>query len=282
MLQVLAPPPTWTRPPVAFTDPALGESSALVASRAHPGVLWTLNDSDNPPELFAVDTAGQVLARIPVAGTENRDWEALALGPCPGRGREPLQTCLYIGDIGDNNRVRGHVVIYRVPEPIPGRDSVATPLDSLVTTYSDGPRDAESMVVDPLGQIWVISKELLRPPRLYRLVPRPTRTGRPPRLEFVTDLPIPSDSGVEEWTTDATWLADRKAIGLRTYGMLWTIPMPGGIPQAAATRPLCRLAGLGPQGEGLAWLGEDLFAVSSERLLRTPASIALIRCPARP
>ncbi len=275
LLQAPASAPAWTRPPVPFASGALDESSALVVSPAHPGILWSLNDSGNPEELFATDTAGRDLGRVTVKGTKNYDWEALATGPC----RTATARCLYIGDIGDNERKRAHLVVYRLAEPDPARDTTATAIDSLRFTYPDSARDAESMVVDAAGDLWIVSKELVRSPRIYRVPAAAWRQRGIARAEFVTVLPIPSATGIDHWTTDASWMDDGRALAIRTYGGLWRVPFVGGRPDSAGTRPLCSLAGLGVQGEGLAWLGGDLFAVSSEKLFRSPASVALARCP---
>ena len=67
---------------------------------------------------------------------------------------------------------------------------------------------------------------------------------------------------------------------VRTYGALWRVPVVGGIPRARGARAICSLAGLGPQGEGLVALGSDSYAISSEKLFGSPASIAVIRCGA--
>ena len=272
-----APAPAWVRPPLPLADPALLETSALALSPAHPGVLWSLNDSDNPPVLFATDTAGRALGQVALPAARNDDWEALAFGPCPAAARgAAAPACLYVGDIGDNSRVRPFVRLYRVREPAPGRDTVAGVLDSLRITYADGPRDAESLAVAADGTVWIVSKERVRDPRLYRIPAAAWRRGRAV-AQFVTTLPIPSASGVEHWTTDAAWGADG-AMMVRTYGALWRVPFAHGRPEAAATRVVCSLAGLGGQGEGLAWLGGDLYALSSEKVFTFPASVALARC----
>ena len=278
LLQTTLPAPAWVRPPLPLPG-GLAESSALVASPARTGVLWTLNDSDNPADLFAIDTAGRQLGWAHVTGARNADWEALASGPCPARRRTgPRDTCLYIGDIGDNSRVRSHVTVYRVAEPDPARDSVAPVLDSLRFVYPDGARDAESMVVARDGDLWVVSKERLRPPRLYRIPATAWRSRGIVTARSYGSLPIPSDAGVEQWTTDATWSADGRALIIRTYGALWRLPFVGGEPQPRHTSALCSVVGLGPQGEGVAALGPGLYGLTSERLMGTPASIALARC----
>lgn len=59
------------RPDRDFTieDPRITESSGLAASRAHPGVYWTHNDSDDGPYVFAVDSrTGKTLATITMRG----------------------------------------------------------------------------------------------------------------------------------------------------------------------------------------------------------------------
>ena len=86
------------------------------------------------------------------------------------------------------------------------------------------------------------------------------------------------DPSVEQWTTDASWIQGGTALAVRTYGAIWKVPFVHGRPVPAATKLLCSLAGLGPQGEGLAWVTGDLYALTSEKLFRTEASIALVRC----
>src|SRR5574338_720658 len=178
LLQTALPAPTWVRPPLRLPE-GLEESSALVVSTAHAGVLWTLNDSGNPAELFAVDTSGGLIGRLRVTGARNYDWEALASGPCPaGLPGGRAGTCLYVGDIGDNGRERRYVTIYRVREPDPSRDTTVPVLDSLRFVYPDSARDAESMVVARNGDIWIVSKERIRTPRLYRLPASAWRSRR--------------------------------------------------------------------------------------------------------
>jgi hypothetical protein len=131
--------------------PKLTESSGVVASRLYPGVLWTHNDSGKGPWLFAIDRAGKLLSRWQVTSARSYDWEDIAVGP---RG-------LYIGDIGDNNRDRPSITVYRIPEPDPhaakpGRTASA---EGFRFTYPDGPHDAEALLVHPkTGDVYIVSK----------------------------------------------------------------------------------------------------------------------------
>lgn len=50
-------------------DPRITESSGLAASRAHPGIYWTHNDSDDGPYVYAVDSrTGKTVATITMKG----------------------------------------------------------------------------------------------------------------------------------------------------------------------------------------------------------------------
>ncbi|MCX5381732.1 WD40 repeat domain-containing protein [Streptomyces sp. NBC_00083] len=133
-------------------DPRIKESSGLAASRAHPGIYWTHNDSGDGPYVYAVDAkTGQTVARITMAGVGRpRDVEAISIGP---------DGDLYVGDIGDNlDGSWNHVWIYRFPEPAELRDQTvkATQYD---VRYADGPRNAEALMVHPrTGRVYIASK----------------------------------------------------------------------------------------------------------------------------
>src|SRR5689334_19987313 len=61
-------------------DPRITESSGLAASRIHPGVYWTHNDSDDGAYLYAVDSrTGRTVATITMSGVgAPRDVEAIS------------------------------------------------------------------------------------------------------------------------------------------------------------------------------------------------------------
>ncbi len=133
----------------------LDEISGLAVSTRQP-VLWLIEDSGNDPEVVAVDYDGEVVARLTLDGTDNRDWEDLALGPCGEL------TCLFVADVGDNATSAAEVALLRFEEPIlPDDDDYEATIsfDRLAFTYPDGPRDSEALVVDQGGVPWVFSKE---------------------------------------------------------------------------------------------------------------------------
>ena len=162
--------------------PGLSELSGLAASLETPGVFWVVNDGGHPARLHAVSRRGAVLARVDLPGATNRDWEALAVARRPGR-----RAAIYVADIGDNQRVRDDLVIYRLPEPVVrAGDRVyrsARPR-AFPFRYPDGRHDAEAIVVDPrTGRVYVITKSLSGA-GLYRF-PRSLQPGRRVTLQRV-------------------------------------------------------------------------------------------------
>jgi hypothetical protein len=120
-----------------------------VASRSSPGAMWTHNDSGDDPVIYCIRAMGRPCGAWRLTGASAFDWEDIAWGPGPGTGY------LYVGDIGDNLRVRSEIVIYRVPEPEvsdvagPGLFETA-PSEALRFTYPGAPRDAETAPSGPV------------------------------------------------------------------------------------------------------------------------------------
>lgn len=91
-----------------FETDEIDESSGLAASRRHPGVFWTHNDSGDVPRLFAVTADGRLRGEFSVEGAVLTDWEAITAD---------LTGHLYIADSGNNDNERRDLVVYRVREP---------------------------------------------------------------------------------------------------------------------------------------------------------------------
>lgn len=148
-------------------DPEITEASGLVAGVNNPGMLWTHNDSGGKARLFLIDTTGRTVAKVDLGGVENRDWEDIAIGPGPELGK----TYLYVGDIGDNFNTHDGGIIYRVEEPeLISGDTVLSSFDIIRFVFEDGPRDSETIMVDPLdGTVYLVTKRE-RSVGLYQLI----------------------------------------------------------------------------------------------------------------
>ena len=185
----------------------LPEASGLVASRVTPGRLWAHNDSGKP-EIVALDAKGTVLGRVSISGAALDDWEALASGACE-KG-----TCLYIGDIGDNNGTRSEIIIYRVPEPVKAGGSAQ--VDGVFrAAYPDGAHDAEALLAAPDGTLYIVTKGETGHIALYRF-PRELRAGTAMRLERVGAPLSKGEPAQDARITDGAISSDGEWVVLRT------------------------------------------------------------------
>jgi hypothetical protein len=277
--QTIAPRPVDAVRTGTFHNPSIRESSGVARSRAMPRVLFTVNDSGNDPVVFAFDSSGRDLGQWPVPGVGNRDWEALANGPCPAG------SCLYIGDLGDNAERRPSAVIYRVREPAHlslfrgMADGTPLALDSLVVLYPDGPHDTEAMWVDGTGAVYLVTKGRSGGIRLFRLPGDAFGRGRPAVAELVGNVPISPDQRFGRWVTDAALAPDGRRVAIRTYTELFLFPL---LPLGHLGTPVvCNVAGLEPQGEGVEWLDSARLILTSESVPGgSPGPIHVVRCGA--
>lgn len=138
------------------------EVSGIAVSRQNDGVIWGHNDNGGGHHLFAFATDGTHLGDYKLDGADNEDWEDIAIGPGPVEGRDYL----YVADIGDNDRERDNLFLYRLDEPTV---YVEYPLDETVEIdeweaieliYEDDEvHDAEALFVDPVwGDVYVVTK----------------------------------------------------------------------------------------------------------------------------
>ena len=271
--------PSESRQTGSFAERRLDESSGLAASHAHPGVLWTIEDSGNPAALHAVDTTGRLLGTWRLQGVRNVDWEAIALGPCDGA------TCLYISDTGDNGGRRSTVTIYRMREPaVPKGEGAQTQgrtgkPERMALRYPDGAHDVEAMVVTPDEDLILVTKGRRETVRAFRLR-RSAWTGEGTAVaEDLGELGLP-EGGLAGLVTDAALHADGRFLIVRTYVALHFFTLDeAGIPRAGKAPTGCSILGLELQGEGVTWLDDSTLALSSEAAYGVPGTISLVRCP---
>ena len=256
-----------------FRDPHVNESSGVAASRRQPGILWTLNDSGDEARIYATDTLGRPHGALEVTDASNRDWEAIALGPCGSRD------CLYIADTGDNTRDHQGGVIYRVPEPaLPSARVVTEPAQALEFRYPRGRWDVEAAFVDSTGAIYLISKGGVRPPQVYLLPPDSWADRGPVTAESLESLPIDPHS-LGNRVTDAALSPSGDRVAVRTYLAVYLFRFGGSSPPALQpTGIACDAAGLQLQGEGLTWLNEEELLLTSEGGFGTRGTLVVLGC----
>ncbi len=238
--------------------PAIREASGLVASRRHPGIFWVHNDSQNPPELFAVRRDGALVRSYSVA-IPNIDWEDITTDDSGH---------LYIADTGNNHLVLPIRAIYQVDEPDPNRATDPKQPLRVLNAYRYGfaPQarfDAEGLVVAGDSALVVSKRRDGRPAEVYRL---PLRTGAP---LFRPALPerVATLAGCVEPVTGATLTRDGRTLAVVTDRSVrvyesrnladWTL--------------IGSTAFAAPDVEAITWDGADLILASEDRsLYRVP------------
>lgn len=268
-------------PLVALVDtavlvaPRLTESSGVAPSRRR-GVYWTHNDSGDGPILYATDTLGRDLGFVRLSGARNVDWEDLAAGPC-GRTSE---RCLYVGDIGDNDRHRDRIVVYRASEPEPPSGAGDTlrsvvVLDSLTLTFPGGPRNAEGLAVTTGGWLLIVTKDRAGSPWLLR-----ARAAGPAVqvLDSVARLPITNNLLAGRSVTGADVSSDGRWLVVRTYVSLHFFRLDAdGLPSPITGPAGVPIPVVESQGEAVAFDGDDALVLTSERSVRGHALLTRLR-----
>jgi hypothetical protein len=247
------------------------ESSGLSQSRRDPRLFWTHNDAGGEPLLYAFSSDGRLAGTVRVQGASLTDWEDLAAGPCGG------SSCLYIGDIGDNEEKRSSVTIYEVPEP--ASDVASTPpATALRARYPAGARDSEAMFIAS-GNLYLVTKGRSGPIELYRY-PLTTRPAGIATLELVREI-LPAPKGNNDRVTSAAASPDGRWVAIRTYRTLYLYPAAAltGSGSAAPDPMTMSLNSLNETaGEGLELANDGTVWLSSEGTKKKPARWAKLKC----
>jgi hypothetical protein len=257
---------------ITLEDPDITESSGVVASRLAGGIYWTHNDSGDGPYLYAFDLQGRSHGRWTVPGAQNVDWEDIAIGPGPRAGRPYL----YVGDIGDNNRTRKEIVVYRIEEPRAGERSACAggcrtgPATVFRLRYPDGPHNAETLLVHPVsGDLYVISKASSGDPptTVYVARARQLRPGAVALRALATlDIPDPLFRTFIGGLTGGDISPDGRRLVLCDYFRMYEAVLPEGarFDEIWGRRFSWKLIGIGLQVEGICYRpdGQAVIATS--------------------
>ena len=179
---------------VAFTikDARITESSGLAVD-SDGNVYWTVNDSGDRGVAYGVGLDGEVQGSLNFRA-QPQDVEAVAV----------YEDRLYVADIGDNSRQRSSVRVFFFKNPRANGLTVA--YYAYDFRYPDGPHNAETLLVNDSGRLFIVTKG--RKAAIYEAPLRPRRRGIN-ELERVGVAP----SNV----TDGTFLPGGERIALLTY-----------------------------------------------------------------
>ncbi len=255
---------------LARTD--LLEISGVAASRINAAILYIHDDSGNPAQVYLTDGTGADKGTLSLTTVGNRDWEDIAVGPGPVAG----VSYVYVADIGDNDSKYGSVFIYRFPEPnlagktIPYVANI-TAVDAIELKYPDGPRNAETLMVDPMTKdIYIASKES-NISKVY--------VARYPQSTISATVMTPVAQLFFNKATGGDISADGTEILLRSNQLIWYWKLPVGtsISAGLVTQPqIAPYANNEPQGEGVGFAADGTGYYTDTEIKGYPGKLATI------
>ncbi len=241
----------------------INEASGMSSCRSNHTILWVHNDSGHAAHLHAVGSNGENLGYFWVRGTGNRDWEDMCVGPGPQEGVQYV----YIGDIGDNNAQYKEILINRFPEPnMVGVDSFSIndipsdQVDRIIFKYPEGPRDAETLMIDPWTKdLYIVTKREVRS-SLY-IAKYPYDLTNVNYLKKIAEFPF-NRAIAGDISTDGTNIVIKT--DRRLY--YWKRGQNETIIDALKKQPILLPYFVEPQGESFAWsVNSDLYYTLSEQ-----------------
>jgi hypothetical protein len=245
-------------------DSRISEASGLVASIANPGFFWTINDSGNPAEIFLIDRHAVIRLVCTLGNITNRDWEDISIDK-DAHGK----SYLYVADIGDNHSLYKYKMIYRFQEPSLRNDKlrIITKFDTYVFQFSDGKRDAETILIDPKNHDLFIITKRENWVGLYQ-APNPLSKDT---MIFKKVMSLPFTQIVAGGISP-----NGKRVLLKNYDKvyLWERKENQTIPQLLLCAPMEVPYEREPQGEAIAWSrdGREFYTLS-ESQFRKHASL---------
>jgi hypothetical protein len=275
-----SPRPDGDRDAVADPDPFvagsfdradLAEASGVAVSTRNPGWVYVLDDGPGTRGVTAVDTVRDTHVDVVVDGLDGRDTEGLAVGTCDPDG---ARTCLFVGDIGNNEDRWNTIDVWRVPEPVLRPRRAPLTVTSTVSSYGyeRAPVNAEALLVAD-GRPFLVTKERRRTdddrtPRPHLLAADRWGAGT---LRDLGPIPLPrpafglAAATVGNVVTGGDVRGDGMVV-LRTYDhvVAYTPPTPNAPLETLPTWSTRELEGIPalPQPEGLAVDGCGLWLVS--------------------
>jgi|GEM_PF-377287 len=238
---------------MVMSDSTLTSTGGLAADPVR-GVYWTMNSHEASGVVHAVASGGQVVGQV-----------TFDAAPTAVEGLAVLDSLIYVGDIGDPDLTRQSITVYRLEGVSLGSDA---PYSQWTLHYPDGPHDAETMMVSPRGNIYIVTKG--DPGGVYYVIAPDT---------YEADLTMERLGDAPAWVTDGAFLDSETAV-VRTYTSVLVMNMFDFTVSASAATPSQ------PAGESLSTTldGSGLLLGSKDDLSLVEAALptSLASLPAAP
>jgi len=250
----------------------LYEISGVAASRINAGILYIHNDSGNANQVYLANGNGADIGTLTLTSVGNRDWEDIAVGPGPVSG----VSYVYVGDVGDNNAQYSSVFVYRFPEPdlsgktLPYITNIPQ-VDVIELKYPNGPRNAETLMVDPLTKDIYIASKASNQSQIF--------VARYPQSTSTVTVMTPVVQLYFDHATAGDISPDGTEILLRGNKLIWYWKLPAGmsISDGLKTQPqVAPYANNEPQGEGIGFAADDSGYYTDTEIRGYPGKLATI------
>jgi hypothetical protein len=253
-------------------DKEINESSGLGASPGQKGVWYTHNDSGDKPRFFRFDEKGKVTGEFELKGIKAFDWEDMAVARVKG------ENWIYLGDIGDNARIRKNIVIHRVKEPKAGdKSKTYERFDSWTIKYPDAAHDCEALMVHPAtGDIWLVTKDRGDGTLIYRVKsPKGKAIITAEKLGSIT---IPFNGLGAKMVTAGDISPDGTRVAIRSYaGALEFTAPKGAFASWFKSKPKTLNPAGETQGEAIAYSQDGRRILTTSE--GTPCRVSLVGMP---
>ena len=257
--------------------PEIDEASGVAFSTKFPERVYHVNDSGGEMLIYSTNLAGSVMQKVRVRGYDPHDVEDLRLANCGNGG-----SCLFIADIGDNDRQRKTIEVIVIAEPTRMTGDVAI-RKRVELRYPDGAHDSESFVIHPDGTFLLFTKDGAGSERLFTLSQEEWQDGVGTQtlkargsVSFRSILPDTDTFGVRPTSMDVS--PDGKRLLVLTYrdAIEFSLDLNRPLP---LTNPRRLHVEFLMQQEAVAYTRDGMgFIYSTEQLL-LPAWIMEGSCP---
>ncbi len=243
----------------------VSESSALLASSQFENVFWTLNDSGDKAQIFAIDPNGKSIYPswgdenhgITIGNAVNIDWEDIAQDDAGN---------LYIGACGNNSNTRRDLAVYVLPEPDPRHTQITRLTETIRFHYPDQTAfppqmknfDSEALFWSA-GSLYLLTKHRSDTyTKLYQF--------KDIRPDISNPLTFLSKYDVGDMVTSADARLDGSLLAVLTYTAVWLFEPP----QAGSgffSGKVYRMPIRAQQCEGICLKNEDIWISNEQREL---------------
>jgi len=200
-------------------SPELEEISGLIKTKNNQ--FLAITDSGNPPYIYVLDSAGNIVKTVQVSNAKNVDWETITKND---------HGIVYVGDIGNNENKRKDLAIYAIfEEDILTKTKVQS--GAINVKYDDQKEfppakaelnyDAESLIHFG-NQLYLFTKNRTKPYSGYTYLYEIPTSTKPHKIVKIDSLYTGSEMATS-WITDATLSPDKRHLILLSQDRFFMI-----------------------------------------------------------